>query len=70
VQPIKLTGAREKVAQKAYIRAPNYRSPAMDKALAECKADNSWRTFETTASGHGVMIDAPEWLVDILIQVS
>jgi hypothetical protein len=41
-----------------------------DKALAECKADKSWRTFETAASGHAVMIDAPEWLTDILLQVS
>jgi len=30
----------------------------------------SWRTFETTASGHDVMVDAPEWLADILLQVS
>jgi pimeloyl-ACP methyl ester carboxylesterase len=70
LQPIKLTGAREKVAKKTYIRAPKYPQPAFDKALAECKADKSWRTFETTASGHDVMIDAPAWLADILLQVS
>mgnify|MGYP003342979835 CR=1 FL=1 len=38
-QPIKLTGAREKVAKKTYIRAPKYPQAAFDKALAECKAD-------------------------------
>jgi pimeloyl-ACP methyl ester carboxylesterase len=70
LQPIKLTGAREKVAKKTYIRAPKSPNPAFDKALAECKADRSWRTFETTASGHDVMVDAPEWLADILLQVS
>jgi hypothetical protein len=70
LQPIKLTGAREKVPKKTYIRAPKQPNPAFDKALAECKADKSWRTFETTASGHDVMIDAPEWLVDILLEVS
>jgi len=67
---VKLTGAREKVAKKTYIRAAKYPNPAFEKALAECKADKSWRTFETTASGHDVMVDAPEWLADILLQVS
>ena len=69
-QPIKLTGTREKIAKKTYIRAPNYPQAAFDKALAECKADKTWKTFETTTAGHDVMIDAPEWLVEILLQVS
>ena len=49
-QPIKLTGAREKIAKKTYIRAPKYPQAAFDKALAECKADKTWKTFvnETT----------------------
>jgi pimeloyl-ACP methyl ester carboxylesterase len=70
LQPIKLTGARENVAKKTYIRAARYPQPTFDKALAECKADKTWRTFETTTSGHDVMVDAPEWLVGILLQVS
>jgi len=70
LQPIRLTGAREKIAKKTYIRAPRYPQPAFDKALADCKADKSWRTFEATASGHDVMIDAPEWLADIVLKVS
>jgi hypothetical protein len=70
LQPIKLTGAREKVAKKTYIRAARYPQPAFDKALAECKADKSWRTFEATDCGHDVMVDAPQWLVDTLLQVS
>jgi len=37
--------------------------------LRLCKADKSWRTLETTA-GHDVMVDAPEWLADIMLQVS
>ena len=69
-QPIKLTGARERIARKIYIRAANYPQPAFDKALAECKADKSWKTFETTSAGHDVMIDAPEWLVEILLRES
>src|SRR5438552_1699554 len=70
LQPIKLTGAREKVAKKTYIRAAKYPQPAFDKALAECKADKSWRTFETTAAGHDVMVDAPDWLAEVLVEVS
>jgi hypothetical protein len=70
LQPIRLTGARERVAKKTYIRAPIYPQRAYDQALAECKADQSWRTFETTAAGHDDMVDAPEWLAEVLVQVS
>ncbi|HEX4826668.1 MAG TPA: alpha/beta hydrolase family protein [Xanthobacteraceae bacterium] len=70
LQPIRLTGAREKVAKKTYIRAPKYPQPAFDQAFAECKADKSWRTFETTAAGHDVMVDAPDWLAEVLVEVS
>jgi pimeloyl-ACP methyl ester carboxylesterase len=68
--PIKLTGAREKVAKKTYIRAPKYPQAAFDKALAECKADPSWKTFETATAGHDIMVDAPDWLVERLIEAS
>jgi pimeloyl-ACP methyl ester carboxylesterase len=69
LQPIKLTGAREKVARKTYIRAPAYPMPAFDKALAAKKADPSWTTFEV-ACGHDVMVDAPDRLVEILLDVA
>ena len=67
---IKLTGAREKVAKKTYIRAPRYPQPGFDKAYADCKADKTWQTFETTTAGHDVMVDDPQWLADILLKVS
>src|SRR5262249_47630549 len=70
LQPITPTCAREKVAKKTYIRAPKYPQPAFDQAFAECKADKSWRTFETAAAGHDVMVDAPDWLTEILVEVS
>ena len=56
---IKLTGAREKIAKKTYIRAPKYPQPGFDKAYADCKADKTWQTFETTTAGHDVMVDDP-----------
>jgi len=69
LQPIRLTGARERVKTKLYIRAPIYPQPAFDDAYARCKADPTWRTLETTA-GHDVMIDAPEWLAQVLIETA
>ena len=69
-QPIKLTGAREKIAKKTYIRAAKYPQPAFDKALAQCKADKSWQTYEPDNTGHDIMVDAPDWLTEILIKHS
>ena len=69
-QPIKLTSKREAIAKKTSIRAPNYPQAAFDKALAECKTDKTWQTFETTTAGHDVMVDDPDWLTDILLKVS
>jgi hypothetical protein len=70
LQPIRLTGKRETIAKKTYIRAPRYPQAAFDKALAECKADKSWRTFVNDDTGHDVMIDQPEWLAEVLLKVS
>ncbi len=69
-QLIKLSGKRDTIAKKTYIRAPKYPQAAFDKALAECKADNSWQTFVNDNTGHDVMIDQPEWLADLLLKVS
>ncbi len=65
-QPIKLSGAREKVVKKTYVRATKFPSPPFDKALAECKADKSWTTLEANAY-HIVMLDEPQWLADTLV---
>jgi pimeloyl-ACP methyl ester carboxylesterase len=67
--PIKLTGAREKLAKKTYIRAPVYPQPAFDTYYAARKADASWRTYEVDG-GHDVMVDRPERLVEILLEAS
>ena len=69
-QPIKLSGKRDAIAKKTYIRAPKYPQAAFDKALTDCKADNSWQTFVNDTTGHDVMIDQPEWLADLLLKVS
>lgn len=69
LQPIKLTGAREKIAKKTYIRAPLYPQPAFDRYYARKKAAASWRTYEVDG-GHDVMVDRPQRLVEILLAES
>jgi len=63
--PITLTGARDRVAKKTYIRATGYPNPNFDRFYAKTKADPSWRTYEVPC-GHDVMIDLPERLTQIL----
>ena len=70
MQPIRLAGARERVAKKTYIRAPKYAQKAFDAALAACQADKTWTTYVTNDAGHDIMVDAPDWLTDILIKHS
>ncbi len=67
MQPVRLTGARERVAKKLYIRAPSYPQPGLDAAYAKCKANLAWRTMEAPC-GHDVMVDAPDWLADVLVK--
>jgi pimeloyl-ACP methyl ester carboxylesterase len=68
--PIKLTGAMQKVAKKTFIRAPKYPQKLFDRAYEECKADPSWTTYVTATSHHDIMIDEPQWLADIMLKHS
>jgi hypothetical protein len=63
-----LTGARDKIARKSYIRAKGYPSVPFDAALAKTKG-LGWKTFELTA-GHDTMVDDPQGVTDILLQVA
>jgi pimeloyl-ACP methyl ester carboxylesterase len=66
--PIPLSGARETIARKTYIRAKGYGSPAFDRALAAAQA-TSWRCYEVPC-GHDVMVDMPERLSELLLQAA
>jgi pimeloyl-ACP methyl ester carboxylesterase len=68
LQPIVLTGAREKVAKKTYIRATSYPNPNFDKNFEKLKSEPTWRTYGVP-SGHDVMVDMPERLTEILLEV-
>jgi pimeloyl-ACP methyl ester carboxylesterase len=66
---IALTGARARITRKSYIRAASYANPGFDRALAAARSDPSWRTYEV-ACGHDVMVDAPDRLTEILLEVA
>ena len=68
VDKVTSVGGREKVARKTYIRAKGYNSAPFDAALAKIKTDRTWKTYEVPA-GHDVMIDMPDRLVEILLEV-
>jgi hypothetical protein len=64
---ISLTGARERVAKKAYIRAKGYPSVPFDAAQERLKRDPAWRV--TVPCGHDAMVDLPDQLVEILLEL-
>jgi pimeloyl-ACP methyl ester carboxylesterase len=68
-EKLTLTGARERIQKKAYIRASGYPNVSFDKAYARVKADPSWRTYEVPC-GHDVMIDEPDRLTEILLEAA
>ncbi len=69
LQPIRLTGARDRVAKKSYILATGYANPPFVAARERLNSDPSWRLFEAPC-GHDVMIDMPDLLADILLEVA
>ncbi|MDE1974741.1 MAG: alpha/beta hydrolase [Hyphomicrobiales bacterium] len=68
LQKLPLTGARERIARKTYIRAAGYENPYFNAGLASARA-KKWRTYEVPC-GHDVMLDMPERLTEILQDVA
>ena len=69
VEKVVAAGAHEKVARKTYIRATGFKSPVFDETLAKMKTMPGWKTYDV-ASGHDVMIDQPDRLAEILLEVA
>jgi hypothetical protein len=69
LQPIVLTGARDKIPNKTYIRATSSPNPQFDAYFEKLKSDPTWKTY-AVPSGHDVMVDMPERLSEILVEVS
>jgi pimeloyl-ACP methyl ester carboxylesterase len=68
-EKLMLTGARERVAKKTYIRAKGYSQPIFDAAEEKLKTDPTWRVLPVQ-SGHDVMVDAPDRLVEMLLEAA
>lgn len=66
---ITVTGACDRVAKKAYIRAKGYPSVPFDGAQERLKADAAWRVYELPC-GHDAMVDMPDRLTEILVEVA
>jgi pimeloyl-ACP methyl ester carboxylesterase len=67
-EKITLTGARDRIAKKAYIRATGYANAPFDAAQQKAKA-NGWRVYDLPC-GHDVMVDMPDRLTEILLEVA
>ena len=68
VEKVTAADAREKVARKTYIRS-GFDSPVFDQTLARMKTTPGWKTYEVPC-GHDVMVDMPDRLVEILLEVA
>lgn len=66
LQALDLSGARDRVAKKLYVRAPLFPQPRFDAALERCQADDSWKTIVMDSCGHDPMIDDPDAVVALL----
>lgn len=69
LQPVRLTGARERVPAKLYVRTPLFPQPLFDVALRRCEQDSTWQTAVMPDSGHDPMIDQPEALAKLLMDL-
>jgi len=69
VDPARLTGARERIARKVYIRASDYPSAPFDAAKERLAADPSW-IIHGIACGHDVMVDKPDELAEALVRLT
>jgi pimeloyl-ACP methyl ester carboxylesterase len=61
----RLTGARERIEKKTYVRAENYPAAYFAGFLERLKADPAWRVTSLPC-GHDIMVDMPERLAEIL----
>lgn len=67
--PVKLTGAREKIAKKTYIRARGWNAPGFDAIATRLRSEPSWNVRDI-ACGHDAMIDMPDRLAELLVEAT
>lgn len=69
LQALELTGARERIAKKLYVRTPLFPQPNFDAALERCQKDPSWQAVVLEGCGHDPMVDAPDAVCDLLLDL-
>jgi pimeloyl-ACP methyl ester carboxylesterase len=65
-EKLEVTGAYQRIARKAYIRAKNF--PGFASTHERIRNDASWKTYLVDC-GHDVMIDKPDELTNILVEL-
>jgi pimeloyl-ACP methyl ester carboxylesterase len=69
LQPVGLTGARERVGRKTYVLAGMWKRPYFVAAYEALSQDPAWRVYKTP-TGHHPMLDAPDQLTEILLEAA
>jgi pimeloyl-ACP methyl ester carboxylesterase len=69
MSPIHLTGARDQVPNKTFVRSTLFNSPMFLALSGKLTATPGWTTYDVPC-GHDIMIDMPERLVEILLEVA
>jgi pimeloyl-ACP methyl ester carboxylesterase len=64
-----ITGARERVRKKTYVRGEQYARDAFDASYEKARRDASW-TAHRLPCGHDVMLDMPDKTAEILLQAA
>jgi pimeloyl-ACP methyl ester carboxylesterase len=64
-----VTGARERIRKKIFVRATRYRQPVFEAAYTKVRSNPTWVTFELMC-GHHAMLDMPERVTQILLKTA
>ena len=67
-----LSGARERVKKKLFVRAEGFAQPAFAANYEATKADPTWNTYGVSAedAGHDIMVDAPDLLSKLILDAA
>ncbi len=69
LEKLTLSGARDRVAKKIYVRTPLFPQPYFDAALQRCQNDPAWEAIVLDGCGHDPMVDRPDAVRDILSSI-
>ena len=69
LEPVSLTGARDRIARRAFIVGSNLQRPLFTATRDALSKAGRWRLHDLP-TGHRPMIDAPDSLADILCDVA